>query len=247
MRRPDVRASDKIQENLLILISINNNPTSERFFRLWLWGYPDLVKKLFEVVGPNLVEERERGRREREEAEEQRRTMEHVNKASEVKAEYNDSATPSPSQSRRPTSVDNVTGIPDIGLRQTDVQPSQHIFRCIHMQDERACSEPMHELCELMHELYNQSQGPHFYPCMHMQDERAGSEPFHELQELMHSQSQLQVTDHPRASNGCLLLNTEAHKSTSESQISQLEEVPSSSMLDANNKDSLGDWSIFLI
>lgn len=45
---------------LLIYISLESTPFGRNLFGGILWGYPDLVKKLFDVVGPALVEERKK-------------------------------------------------------------------------------------------------------------------------------------------------------------------------------------------
>lgn len=45
---------------LLIWISLESTPFGRNLFGGILWGYPDLVNKLFVVVGPALVEERKK-------------------------------------------------------------------------------------------------------------------------------------------------------------------------------------------
>lgn len=44
-----------------------NHPNVRPFFRTRLWGYPDLITKLFEEVRPVLVEEREKRREDEKE------------------------------------------------------------------------------------------------------------------------------------------------------------------------------------
>lgn len=105
--------------SLLILIRMDNDRNVKRSLEKALWGYPDLVKKLFEVLGPALAEEREK-RREKEEAVQQRTTMEHVDNVSEVVAEDNDNTTPVTSQASESTSLDNISERPDV--RKTDSQ-----------------------------------------------------------------------------------------------------------------------------
>lgn len=57
---------------------MDNNSNLKQRFRGLLWGYPDLVKNLFDVVGPALLEIREKREREKEEAEQQDMTIEQV-------------------------------------------------------------------------------------------------------------------------------------------------------------------------
>lgn len=59
------------------LSSIYNDSQAKRRFKVLLWGYPDLVKELFEVVGPALAKERDIRKTEGEEAEHQYTTTEH--------------------------------------------------------------------------------------------------------------------------------------------------------------------------
>lgn len=56
-------------KSLLIWPSINDGPSAKRLFRRVLWGYPDLVKMLYDEVRPALVEAHDKGRRDVEEAE----------------------------------------------------------------------------------------------------------------------------------------------------------------------------------
>lgn len=64
-------------KRLLIWTSMANDEITKRVFEGVLWGYPDLVETLFEVVGPALVEERQKKIRQREEAEEKNAATEH--------------------------------------------------------------------------------------------------------------------------------------------------------------------------
>lgn len=105
--------------SLLILFRMDNDRNVKRSLGKALWGYPDLVRKLFEVLGPALVEERER-RREKEEAVQQRTTMEHVDNVSEVVAEDNDDTTPVTPQANESPSLDNISECPDV--KMTDSQ-----------------------------------------------------------------------------------------------------------------------------
>lgn len=96
----------------------NESYVKERF-RRHLWGYPDLFK-LFEGVGPALAEEREKRRGEREDAEQQRMTTEHVINIPKVLAEDNGNTAPDPSQSSKPTYIDGGSGLSDV--RKIDSQ-----------------------------------------------------------------------------------------------------------------------------
>lgn len=80
MGKRDVRisAATYSMNNILIWISMNNDSQAKQRFRGLLWGYPDLVKELFEKLGPALVEARET-RRERKGAKEEKNTTENVN------------------------------------------------------------------------------------------------------------------------------------------------------------------------
>lgn len=94
--------------NLLISISIDNNPKFRRLLRERLWGYPDLVKTLYEVVGPALAKEgHENRRREREEAEQQRTTTKYVSNVSDIAVEDKASPAHVPHQSAEPALFDN--------------------------------------------------------------------------------------------------------------------------------------------
>lgn len=107
-----------------------DTPFAKRLFRGRLWGYPDLVKALFEIVGPALVEEHEKSRREREEAEKRRMITEHVNNVPDVVGEDMNDTDPDPSQSNEPTFLDDRSGVPDISqtVAQLDSQglPDNH-------------------------------------------------------------------------------------------------------------------------
>lgn len=72
---------------LLRLISVNNYSTFKRDFRVaWLWGYPDLRRKLFGELLSALIEEREKGI-EREKEGQQEGTEDHINNVPEVMEE----------------------------------------------------------------------------------------------------------------------------------------------------------------
>lgn len=120
--------------NLLIQISMDNNPSAELVFSSgFLWGYPDLVKKLFEEVRPVMVGAREK-RREREEAEQQEATADddslHLVPKVVGQDEDRDNTRSVPSRSSQPASPGD--GIEYITTAQTDrhrdsqTQPDGH-------------------------------------------------------------------------------------------------------------------------
>lgn len=78
----------------------NDATTKEELSRGVLWGYPDLVKKVFGVVGPALVEEREKRRTEREEAGQNDMTKEDFDIVLEVLPEVEDKTASVPPQLR---------------------------------------------------------------------------------------------------------------------------------------------------
>lgn len=122
--------------NLLIRISVDNDPRAKlAFSRGILWGYPDLVEKLFEEVRPVMVEAREK-RREREEAEQQETTADSgsLRPVPEAVGQAIDDTASVPPQSSQPVSlgdgVDYVsttqTGIHPDSLTQADEHPHTH-------------------------------------------------------------------------------------------------------------------------
>lgn len=105
---------------------MTNDSTCLQYFRAMLWGYPDLVEELFETVGPALVAEREKKRREREEADQQNLTMEHADDGTEVVAEDKNDSAPAPSQSSESAILDHGTGLPDVKKPESQGQPDDH-------------------------------------------------------------------------------------------------------------------------
>lgn len=105
---------------------MSNDPSGLQYLRARLWGYPDLVKKLFDVLVPALVEEHEKKRRVREEVEQQNLTMEHIDDGPEVVAEDKEDTAPAPSQSNESAVVDHGTGLPDVRNPESQGQPEDH-------------------------------------------------------------------------------------------------------------------------
>lgn len=103
----------------LIRISMDNSLEVGRVFRGQLWGYRNLVKMLFEVVGPALVVDRERKIREREEAELQRTLSELKEKLPEVVAEDNGSIAPTRYQSSEVLTLDKRSQVLEVRQSET--------------------------------------------------------------------------------------------------------------------------------
>lgn len=105
---------------ILKWVSVDNHPNVRPFFRAKLWGYPDLITKLFEEVQPALVEEREKGRGNEVEA--QPVTMvQHVDNVPEVTDETEGEIASAPSKSFTPVSFDDGSG--PVVMVQTTAQP----------------------------------------------------------------------------------------------------------------------------
>lgn len=115
-------------EEVLRWISMDNDPRANALYKSLLWGYPDLITKLFEVVRPALIEEREK-RRELEEEWQRGRTVEHVKRNHEIMEEIKDSTTSTPQQC---LSVPSDDGSGPLDLTQTvacpdsQAQPIKH-------------------------------------------------------------------------------------------------------------------------
>lgn len=82
--------------HLLRCISVANNPSFIRYFRAGvLWGYPDLLEKLYGEVRSALTEERDKGV-EREKEKQQETTVDDLNNVPEVMEENEDDTTSAP-------------------------------------------------------------------------------------------------------------------------------------------------------
>lgn len=109
---------------LIVFISMDNDREAKRVMGNVLWGYPDLIKKLFDEVGPALAKDRKKRRRDGEEAEQQDTATDHVDNVPEVVAKEN--TAPAPSQSSEPTSLDNVSGLPNVRLTHIQLNVQSH-------------------------------------------------------------------------------------------------------------------------
>lgn len=82
--------------HLLRCISVANNPSFKGYFRAGvLWGYPDLLEKLYGEVRSALTEERDKGV-EREKEKQQETTVDDLNNVPEVMEENEDDTTSAP-------------------------------------------------------------------------------------------------------------------------------------------------------
>lgn len=107
--------------HLLRCISIDNHPSFIGFFRAGvLWGYPDLLEKLYGEVRSALTEERDKGV-EREKEKQQETTVDDLNNVPEVMEENEDDTGSAPPQFGPPVPLDDGSG--PLALTQTDVQP----------------------------------------------------------------------------------------------------------------------------
>lgn len=107
--------------HLLRCISVNNNPLFIGFFRAGvLWGYPDLLEKLYGEVRSALAEEHDKG--VKGEKEEQQETTEgHLSNVPEVMEVNEDDTASAPPQFDPP--VPFYDGSVPFFMTQTDSQP----------------------------------------------------------------------------------------------------------------------------
>lgn len=109
--------------HLLRCISVDNDPSFIEYFRAgFLWGYPDLLEKLYGEVRSALAEERNKGV-EGEKEEQQETTEEHLGNVPEVMEVNEDDTTsaPHPDQFSPPPPLDD--GSVPLDVTQTDSRP----------------------------------------------------------------------------------------------------------------------------
>lgn len=137
---------------LLRLVSVDNHATFKRNCRVaWLWGYPDLIEKLYGEVRPALVEEREK-RRESKKEEERGTIVEHLNDVSEVMDENKDDTASAITQFRVNPTVPFVDGSRPLFMAQIDSQPDSETLPIDHppAPDERHLSTVIIEDTEVL-------------------------------------------------------------------------------------------------
>lgn len=109
--------------HLLRCISVANNTSYIGCFRAGvLWGYPDLLEKLYGEVRSALTEEREKGV-EREKEKQQETTVDNLSNVPEVREENenNTASAPHPDQFSLPVPLDD--GSVPLDVTQTDSRP----------------------------------------------------------------------------------------------------------------------------
>lgn len=109
--------------HLLRCISIDNHPLHIVYFRAGvLWGYPDLLEKLYGEVRSAVTEERNKGVK-REKEKQQETTADDFNNVLDVMEENEDdtASAPHPDQFSPPVPLDD--GSVPLDVTQTDVQP----------------------------------------------------------------------------------------------------------------------------
>lgn len=108
---------------ILRWISVDNHLGVEQTFRVGLlWGYPDLLEKLYGEVRSALAEECDKGV-EGEKEEQQETTEEYLNNVREVMEVNEDDTASAPPQFDPPVPLDE--GPEPLALTQTDSQPDR--------------------------------------------------------------------------------------------------------------------------